>query len=253
MSRCPRSNADAESDGQIVGGFSDIDCSGNLTIGSVAGGSGVLSRSELSVDKSDGVQSAASVGAQSCAPSDVNRRNWEKRQRRKLNKQDRKTEQLVEAHRNRIEARISADQIARTAAQLQLANDSNRDLKEVHAAKLTVQLDREDQLTEKVRELQKQQTAGHLQLGILRKALLDHPLAQDHELKAREIEQLKATLAERNKTIEDLTAKNLSLAVRVGSLKKAASSAPDSSRSLGSNLTESNIRDWIQQPPRSQQ
>ena len=51
MSRCPRSNADAESDGQIVGGFSDIDCSGNLTIGSIAGGSGVLSRSELGVDK----------------------------------------------------------------------------------------------------------------------------------------------------------------------------------------------------------
>jgi len=74
-----------------------------------------------------------------------------------------------------------------------------------------------------------------------------NPLSADVREKNREIEKLQSVLADRDQSIKSLTAKNLQIVVRVGSVQKAAATPHTSERVLGSTLTERDFQLWIEQ------
>ena len=244
MSRCLQTNASAESDGQIVVGQTDVDCSNNLALGLSNNGS-----VELSLPVHGSVD-ASVVGESQNSESDADKkrkRNYERRQRKKENKKLAIAEKQVEIAREKIEARISKEQAIAAVSALEKSQQALGELGASYSARLSTEVERGQQLAEQILAFQRQQTADQIQLSILQNALAVNPLAADVREKNREIEKLQGVIADRDQSIQSLTSKNLQLVVRVGSLQKAAATHQPSERVLGSTLTERDLKLWIEQ------
>jgi len=249
-------NVRAESDGAESGEVSDVDCSNSLTIRP-------LNNRPVSVERpakaakivADVVREqfvAKQPGAVATEPSAKTHHNYSDRQKRRRNKQQKYFEEKETFEKLKSEAEAAKCIAAQLAAERDRAIREQAEISAANGERARRENIREAELLEQIRELESLQEAGKLQLAILESALHDYAVISDDLFeKVQEVEKLKSELAARGKSIESLTARNLELAVKVRSLHKPAASSSESSRVLGSQLTENNIRDWIQRPPSS--
>ena len=244
MSRCLQTNASAESDGQIVAGQTDVDCSNNLAVGLSKNGS-----VELSLPVHGSVDASVAGESQNSEPhaDKKTKRNWARRQRKKENKK------LALAGKNKLKSNGKESKLAsrktgnRCCFRTRKSQQALGELGASYSARLSSEVERGQQLAEQIFAFQRQQTADRVQLSILQNALAVNLLSADVREKNREIEKLESVIADRDQSTQFLTSKNLQLVVRVGSLQKAAATPQTSERALGSTLTERDLKLWIEQ------
>ena len=249
-------NARAESDGAESGEISDVDCSSILAVGLANHCAVSVERPAKARKVSDVVGGGRCVIEQPVAAvqqlSAETQRNFQSRQRRKKNREQKFIQNKEEIEKSKSEAEAARRLASQLAAERDRSIKEQAEISAANGERARRENIREAELLVQIRELESQQEAGKLQLAILESALHDYSaISQDLFDKVQEVEKLKSELATRGKSIENLTARNLVLAVKVRSLHKPVASSLDSSRVLGSQLTENNIRDWIQRPPSS--